>query len=363
MKLKRAASILLAIAMIFVLAACGDKPDSKTEFVKVTFDTDGGSSISAMEIKSGGTVNKPEAPVKEGCVFEKWVSGETEFDFSTAITQDITLKAVYKKAEDPKPDPQPDPEPEKKPVPEGFEEGTFKIHFNSNGGSEVPDVLVKVGDEYVFPDNPYKVGSAFNCWRDKDGKEVGYLKERYTFDAKEYETVTLDAEWLEGYFTLRFHAKGGNTVHDVIAKENTYVTVTDKRIPRKSGCGFLGWYLISDNIPDTSNEKFANSFSYYGGWAFECSTDGKPIIFEARWETGGITLAEKNGPGSGYRTHVIMPGQSYLTDYEPSSDQPMGTPLGWYVDCLKSYVPERTVVNFPNAKAGDVILMEFKWQK
>lgn len=350
---------------VFVKWVCGDKDfDFSTPInedislkavykevekpVKVSFDTDGGSAIAAVELKKGQTVAKPAAPTKEGYTFVKWVLGDKDYDFAAAVNQDITLKAVYK---------------ETNPRPADIPEGCFKIHFNSNGGSEMKDAYVKVGETYEFPDNPYLVGSAFNCWRDKNGKDVGYLKEKYKFDAKDGEVVELTAEWLKGYFTLRFHAKGGNVVHDVIAKENTYVTQSKARIPKKSGCGFLGWYLISNNVPNTTNEKFQNSFSYYGGWSFECSTDGKPIILEAHWETGGITVGEKYSSGSGYRTHVLTPGMSYLTDYEPSTMEDMGTALGWYNEDTKEYYPANSVVSFPNAKAGDVILLEFKWKK
>ena len=84
----------------------------------VSFDTDGGSEVEAQGVGYGNKAIFPPIPAKEGCTFEKWQirkeietdSGETdengnpimtteyeyeEFDFNTAITEDITLYALW----------------------------------------------------------------------------------------------------------------------------------------------------------------------------------------------------------------------------------------------------------------------------
>ena len=70
----------------------------------VTFDSDGGSAVDSVSVASGGTVPKPEDPVKEGYAFAGWylMEGGTmaaePFDFSTSINENITLKARWTKA-------------------------------------------------------------------------------------------------------------------------------------------------------------------------------------------------------------------------------------------------------------------------
>lgn len=63
----------------------------------ITFDTDGGTEIEKQTIKENGTVTEPEPPVKEGYEFKEWQLNGKKYDFSTKVTSDIELKAVYDK--------------------------------------------------------------------------------------------------------------------------------------------------------------------------------------------------------------------------------------------------------------------------
>lgn len=66
----------------------------------VTFDTDGGSSISSRSIALNSTVKEPEAPTKEGFDFAGWYKDrnlETKYDFSEKVTRSITLYAAWTK--------------------------------------------------------------------------------------------------------------------------------------------------------------------------------------------------------------------------------------------------------------------------
>src|SRR5690554_1894748 len=69
----------------------------------VTFDTDGGSEISAAVVEEGETVTEPEAPTKEGHIFVEWQLDGEVFDFDTSITKDITLIAIWEEDETPEP--------------------------------------------------------------------------------------------------------------------------------------------------------------------------------------------------------------------------------------------------------------------
>ena len=68
----------------------------------VTFNTDGGTSVSSQTLSKWQSVEKPSNPTKEGYNFVKWVveGSEEEFNFKDfSITSNITLKAVYEKVE------------------------------------------------------------------------------------------------------------------------------------------------------------------------------------------------------------------------------------------------------------------------
>lgn len=63
----------------------------------VTFDTDGGTDITAVKVDSGSTATAPTEPTKEGYSFTMWYSTDDtiDFDFATAITEDVTVNAYW----------------------------------------------------------------------------------------------------------------------------------------------------------------------------------------------------------------------------------------------------------------------------
>ena len=61
----------------------------------VTFDSDGGSAVAAVTVKSGEKAAKPTDPAKDGYTFKGWLLGDAEYNFDTPVTGDITLKAKW----------------------------------------------------------------------------------------------------------------------------------------------------------------------------------------------------------------------------------------------------------------------------
>ena len=70
-----------------------------TTYYTVTFDSNGGSEVAKQTVESGKVATKPENPTKAGYAFGGWYSGESEFDFSKPITQNLTLVAMWKEGE------------------------------------------------------------------------------------------------------------------------------------------------------------------------------------------------------------------------------------------------------------------------
>ena len=61
----------------------------------VTFDTDGGSAIEAASVPYNTAVTRPADPTKENAVFGGWFLNGAEYDFSTPVKSDLTLKAFW----------------------------------------------------------------------------------------------------------------------------------------------------------------------------------------------------------------------------------------------------------------------------
>ena len=107
---KRFASIVvtmfLLFATVFVSAGCDDKDSSSSDptpngIFTVTFDSNGGSAVADVRVPSGGTVEAPENPTRDGYVFAGWFK-DREFTQSFAfgengdkVTADITLYARW----------------------------------------------------------------------------------------------------------------------------------------------------------------------------------------------------------------------------------------------------------------------------
>ncbi len=146
----------------------------------VTFDSDGGSEVAAQSVAYGGKVTKPDAPTKEGYVFDKWIvkasdatsanngTTETEWDFENdTISADTTLNAKWKIV-------------------------AFTVTFDSDGGSEVAAQSVNRGEKVTKPDSPTKKGYTFDKWVIKDAENVSawdFDKDTVTSD------ITLYATW------------------------------------------------------------------------------------------------------------------------------------------------------------------------
>lgn len=61
----------------------------------VSFATGNGSSVQSQRVEEGSKAVKPTDPTLQGYTFDKWLLGQSEFDFNTPITADVQLEAVY----------------------------------------------------------------------------------------------------------------------------------------------------------------------------------------------------------------------------------------------------------------------------
>ena len=78
---------------------------------KVTFDAKGGAPTpNVQEVEEGKAATAPTAPTKEGYTFVEWQLDGVKYVFSTPVTKDITLVAVWKKKEESTPSTPKDPE-------------------------------------------------------------------------------------------------------------------------------------------------------------------------------------------------------------------------------------------------------------
>lgn len=75
-----------------------DSSTTKVTKYTVTFNSNGGSSVSKQTIELGKTATKPSNPTKDGYTFVGWYLNDSEYSFSSKVTKNITLKAKWEKA-------------------------------------------------------------------------------------------------------------------------------------------------------------------------------------------------------------------------------------------------------------------------
>ena len=104
----------------------------------VTFQSEGGSEV-ASQIRANAPAARPADPTKEGHTFIGWYNGESEWDFETPVTADLTLTAKW-------------------------QINRYTITFDTAGGSEVAPITQDYGTTITAPANPTKTGYTFAGW-------------------------------------------------------------------------------------------------------------------------------------------------------------------------------------------------------
>ncbi len=197
---------LLAI-VIFILIAVASCSVKK---FTVTFDTNGGSDIAKQSVTKNKLASKPTNPTRNNYEFVEWQLNDEKFDFSTPITKNITLKAIWNIK-------------------------TYIITFDSDGRTTVPPQTVSHGSKVVSPSLPRKDNYAFVGWSLGD--------DFYNFETPVTTNLTLKAIWQKTLvsYLVNFDSDGGSAVASLTVNEgNKNVKPTN---PAKADHTFVKWQL------------------------------------------------------------------------------------------------------------------------
>lgn len=66
----------------------------------IEFNSNGGSYVAPLFVRSGESCAAPSAPTKPGYNFDGWYNGETAFTFGSSLTEDLTLTAHWTEKKD-----------------------------------------------------------------------------------------------------------------------------------------------------------------------------------------------------------------------------------------------------------------------
>ncbi len=316
---KKKVSIAIVVAIIVIVAIFIGLMFSQNgkDTYEVTFDVGTSGLNQVLKTDENGNIVKPEDPTKEGYIFEGWYYGDEKFDFTTKITQNMTLTAKWKKVEESK-----DTE---KTV-------TYTVTFNSDGGSEVKTQTIEEGKTVTKPADPTKEGYTFVGWY--------YNTKLYNFDAKVTSDVALVAKWQKveeskdtekvTKYTVKFDSKGGSTVKSQTVVKNKLATKPSN--PTREGYTFVGWYL---------NDK-----------AFNFSTKiTKNITLIAKWNkveevvipTKTYTVTFNTDGGSAVKAQTVEEGKTATKPEDPTKTG--HTFKGWYLNGIEFDFTTKIVVD------------------
>ncbi|MFA5607454.1 MAG: leucine-rich repeat protein [Leucobacter sp.] len=204
----------------------------------VSFDSDGGSPVAPQSVNYGDIAAEPAEPTREGFTFAGWFTDAaltTPYDFSTAVTSDVTLYA-------------------------GWEILVLTVSFDSGGGTAIDPVSVNYGDPVAEPGDPTREGYTFAGWfKDADATDA------YDFDAPVTEVLTLYAGWDAVVLTVTFDTGGGSAIDPVSVSYGD--PVAEPAEPTREGYSFAGWFV---DFGATESYDFANpvtnGITLYAGW-------------------------------------------------------------------------------------------------
>lgn len=174
----------------------------------VTFLSDG-EHTAPSQIRANTPADQPADPTKEGHTFIGWYNGESEWDFETPVTADLTLTAKW-------------------------QINRYTITFDTAGGSEVAPITQDYGTTITAPANPAKTGYTFAGW------------DREIPTTVPAEDMTLTAKWQVNQYTITFKPENGG--QDIVIKQDYGTAITAPANPTKTGYTFAGW---DKTIPST----------------------------------------------------------------------------------------------------------------
>lgn len=323
--------------------------------VTVTFETNGGSAIASQTIVEGQKVNKPDAPKKENIVFDRWYADAActvEFDFNSAITQDVTIYAGWLK--------------------------NYNVVFDTDGGSEVETQVLSEGSFATKPESdPTKEGFTFGGWYADESCTVifDFEKTEITKDTYVY------AKWLDEnmiVITFDWNFEGGEVIVKEIEKGSRTTAPAD--INRGANFVFDGWFTV-DGVEFKKATKHQGNTTFYAKWRgtyrFEaedtqltgldpekdptCTAEGLKCGNNFSGEKNGLSLIDTGASGNKYINGLVYKG-AYLDFELQSSADVEGVTLkisvaAWYCNITLNDTKFKVLVNGEACKFDEISLV------
>jgi len=343
----------------------------------ITFDSNGGSAVSAITDDYGASISEPSEPTKAGLHFAGWFEDdgtfENEYVFDTMPAENITLYAkwVHHVSFDSNGAHVTSPgieyhEWESATVgdydaaeskgeitlsegwgygdledPNQVDEG-FVIRVDDGFGYGYAKIVrystiyeVEPNDFASEPEDPSRTGYTFDGWYEEDDVWTT-LWDTEQFNTMEItEDLTLYAKWTVNAYTITFDSNGGSSVDPIT--EDYGESVSAPSAPTRTGYTFDGWY---------SNESLTNSYTFDTMPAYN-------FTLYAGWTINEVTITFDSNGGSSVDAIIDDYGEPVS---EPSDPTREGYTFdGWYSDAELATAYTFTTIRMDDQSVHDYL--------
>lgn len=223
-----------------------------------------GAGRTAVRVKVGEKVTRPEDPEYKGYTFDNWYTspeGDELFDFNAEIQENTGVFAHWRRSE-------------------------YRITLSKGNGEPDEVCLVEIGGKFSRPETPTRENYTFVDWyTDSAHTRV------YNFDSEVNGDLTLYAGWKLEKATVTFDYNYNGAQDPVSQVVNGGETMTPPTPPTREDFRFLGW--------STSRGTTYEIFD------FDTTPIEEDLTLYARWE----------------RTHYIVTFAANYTGADPASVQ------------------------------------------
>jgi uncharacterized repeat protein (TIGR02543 family) len=283
----------------------------------ITFDSDGGSAVSAITQDYETAVTAPTNPTKEGYTFSGWSASVPE----TMPAEDTTLTATWTINQ-------------------------YTITFDSDGGSAVSAITQDYETSITVPANPTKEGYTFSGWS---------ASIPTTMPA---ENLTLTATWTINQYTITFDTDGGSIVSELTLDYGTEISLPST--PTKENFIFMGWSPV---IPDTMP---ATNLTVKALWEYDPEIVGSSPVYQGM-DVASVSNSQASLPLS-FRSYRETTMTSGINDEIPTIDIPEQPDFTYYAN-PNEVILVRVYLTNPDSqvilrfKLNGVIYQSFEFQE
>lgn len=250
---------------------------------KVTFDSAGGSAVSALEATFDANVNLP-TPTRTGYEFRGW------YRWNTQVTS-----GVWKTPGD-------------TPLTAAWRAKDYTISLDVNGGTLAQRAVTVTYDKAFSLPTPTKKGHSFLGWYN------GSTRHNMSGTWRQDGGISLSAKWEANKYNVILDAEGGSL--DRTNYTFTFGGSYSLPSPSRTGYDFVGWYMGRNEVPVSGTYVYDSDLVLSAEW------QGKTYVVTMDANGGKVTATRKEVVyGDSYKLPVPMrDGYDFVGWYSYSTE-------------------------------------------